>query len=525
MTQLLVLLLLGATPSLQEATPTEPSAAQAPASQESERPRVPLRLEDVVALAARNAPALRQARLTALSGEGAVLEAGGMFDPVFFADLTYSYLEQPTSGFFSTLFNETESTTVTANQGIRGMLLSGATYELSLREQEQSANFLASDQADVAFTASFTQPLLRGGWELVTEQQRRTAELSREKSYEAVRQASSDAVQGAVDAYWDLAAALEDLNVKKFGLTLAQEQKAVTQARFDVGSVAEVEVVQTEAEIATRTDALLTAQNTVRQAQDRLRLQISAFEGSQDEWDVDFDPITEPPAAVTMLLDWRKVLDVALDERGDLSQARVDVQQSELDWQVAQRNTDPRLDLVLAGNSFGQDTAIGGAFEPVRQFEFPGYSIGLVFEIPLGNRSFQGAEQRLRAVYLLRLRAMQDLQNQVASEVRDAVRAINYFAERVATTARAVEVAARQLDAEERRLTQGVSTNFQVLQFQDDLLAARSTRVAAMAGYAKAVIKLNTVQGLQWDGARVDAVKLDALDEEAERVNSDEDAL
>lgn len=524
MTQLLVLLLLGATPSLQEATPTDPSAAQEPTSQESERPRVPLRLEDVVALAARNAPALRQARLTALSGEGAVLEAGGMFDPVFFADLTYAYLEQPTSGFFSTLFSETEATTVTANQGIRGMLLSGATYELSLREQEQSANYLTSDQADVAFNVNFTQPLLRGGWELVTEQQRRSAELSREKGYEAVRQASSDAVQAAVDAYWDLAAALEDLKVKEFGLTLAKEQKAVTEARFSVGSVAEVEVVQTEAEIATREDALLTAQNTVRQAQDRLRLQISAFEGSQDEWDVDFDPITELPAAVTMSLDWRKVLDTALDERGDLSQARVDVQQAELDWQVAQRNTDPRLDLVLNGNSFGQDTAVGGAFEPVRKFEFPGYSIGLVFEIPLGNRSYKGAEQRLRAVYLLRLRAMQDLQNQVASEVRDAVRAINYFAERVDTTTRAVEVAARQLDAEERRLRGGVSTNFQVLQFQDDLLVARSTRVAAMAGYAKAVIKLNTVQGLQWDGARIDVAKLDALDEEAERAKSEQDA-
>lgn len=522
MTQLLVLLLLGAPASLLEASSSDSPVAQEPAAQEeAARATVPLRLEDVVALAARNAPALRQARLSALSGDGSVVEAGGMFDPVFFADLTYSYLEQPTSGFFSTLFSETESTTITANQGIRGMLLSGATYEVSLREQEQSANFLADDQADVSFNVSFTQPLLRGGWELVAEQQRRTAELSREKGYEGVRQASSDAVQAAVDAYWDLAFALEDLKVKEFGLSLAEEQKAVTEARFEVGSVAEVEVVQTEAEIATREDALLTAQNTVRQAQDRLRLLVSAFEGSNEEWDVDFDPITELPDAVMLELDWRVALDVALVERGDLRQARLDVQQAELDWKVSERNTDPRLDLVLNGNSFGQDTAVGGAFTPVRQFEFPGYSIGLVFEIPLGNRTYRGAEMRTRAVYLLNLRAAQDLQNQIASEVRDAVRAINYFAERVEATTRAVRVASRQLDAEQRRLRQGVSTNFQVLQFQDDLLAAQSTRVAAMASYAKALIKLNTVQGLHWDGARVDPVQLDQLDEEAARADED----
>ena len=68
------------------------------------------------------------------------------------------------------------------------------------------------------------------------------------------------------------------------------------------------------------------------------------------------------------------------------------------------------------------------------------------------------------------LPTLQIMQNQIASEVRDAVRAVNFFSERVAATSKAERVAARQLDAEQRRLREGVSTNFQVLQFQDDLL-------------------------------------------------------
>ena len=131
--------------------------------------RMPMRLEDLVLLVSQNAPAIRQARLSALGGEAGVLESGGVYDPVFFADLTYSYVEQPTSGLFSTFLLETETTTWTANQGIRGMLLSGATYSVSLREQTSSANYLTDDQADVVLTASFTQPLLRGGWEFVTD--------------------------------------------------------------------------------------------------------------------------------------------------------------------------------------------------------------------------------------------------------------------------------------------------------------------------------------------------------------------
>ncbi|MCH2100823.1 MAG: TolC family protein [Planctomycetes bacterium] len=508
MTQLLFLLLLGTRFLSQEPAPNTSAAAQ---------DVVPLRLEDVVALADRNAPALRQARLSALAAEGGVTEAGGMYDPVFFADLTYSYLEQPTSGFFSTFFSETETTTITANQGLRGMLLSGATYEIGLREQDQSANFLAEDQADVAFSAAFTQPLLRGGWELVTDQQRRTAQNSREEGYEGVRQAATDSVQAAVDAYWDLLFAIEDVKVKEFGVALAAESKAVTEARFQVGSVAEVEVVQTEAEIASREDALLTARNTVRQAQDRLRLLITQFEDDSVEWGVDFQPISELPEAVSVTMDWRDALDTALAQRGDLRQERVRVRQAEMDWQIAKSNTDPKLDLVLSGNSYGQDTAVGGAFTPVRQFDFPGFSVGLVFEIPIGNRTFRGAESRTRATYLLRLQSMQDMQNQIASEVRDAVRAVNFYSERVAATAKAKRVASRQLDAEQRRLREGVSTNFQVLQFQDDLLAAQSAELGALTSYAKAVPKLNTVQGLQWDGASVELAGVDQLEQEARR--------
>lgn len=511
-------LVLFLTPSLLLA-PQDTSTTQEPAAEtEAERNHIPLRLEDAIAMAAQNAGALRQARLTALSNEGGVVEASGMFDPVFFADITYAYLEQPTSGFFSTLFSETESTTITANQGLRGMLLSGATYSLSLREQDQSANFLADDQADVSFNANFTQPLLRGGWELTATLERRRAELSRDAGYEQLRVASNDAVQAAVDAYWDLAFAREDLEVKRFGLTLAEEQKAVTEARFRVGSVAEVEVVQTEAEIATRTDALLTAQNTLRQAQDNLRLAIADFELDPEIWDFDYDPISELPDAAKTEMDWRAALDVALEQRGELRQRRLDVERAELDWRVAKENADPRLDLVLAGNSYGQDTAIGGAFGPVRQFEFPGYSIGLEFEFPLGNRAYRGAELSTRAQYLLQVRALQDAQNQIASEVRDAVRAINFFAERVAATELASRVAERQLDAEQRRLREGVSTNFQVLSFQNDLLTAKSNELSARTGYAKAITKLNTVQGLSWDGRTLDpATTITNAEQEGER--------
>ncbi|MBC8406773.1 MAG: TolC family protein [Planctomycetes bacterium] len=482
---------------------------------------MPMRLQDLVLLVSQNAPAIRQARLAALGGEGGVVESGGIFDPVFFADLTYSYAEQPTSGIFSTFFPETETKTWTANQGIRGMLLSGATYSVNLREQTTNANYLATDQADVSLSGNFTQPLLRGGWELVNEFNRRTAELNRDKGYESVRQTSVDTVQAAIDAYWDLTFAIEDVKVKEFGLSLAEAQRKETEARFRVGSVAEVEVVQTLAQIASRTDALLTARNTVKQAQDRLRLLVFGLEEAS-EWDIYFQPISDVPEAVSTDLVWQDAFATALEQRSDLVQLALDLQQADLAWKVATKNTDPRLDLVLNGNSNGQDERIGSAFTPVGQIEYPGYSIGLVFELPFGNRTYMGAEQRLRASYLLAQQQLKDTEKTVASEVRDAVRSVNYLAQRVEATAKSSFVAERQLDAEQRRLREGVSTNFQVLSFQNDLLTAKTTELGARIAYAKAVTRLKTVQGLHWDGQTAQPPQYSELNEEAERVSEDQ---
>lgn len=501
-------------PVFQQSAPQEPAA-------DSEAPSgnlMPMRLEDLVLLVSQNAPAIRQARLTALGTEGGVVESGGIFDPVFFADLTYSYAEQPTSGLFSTFLPETETTTWTANQGIRGMLLSGATYSVSLREQTTDANYLVDDQADAILAASFTQPLLRGGWELVNNFNRRTAEISRDKGYESVRQTSVATVQAAIDAYWDLAFALEDVKVKEFGLKLAEEQRDVTEARFKVGSVAEVEVVQTLAQIASRTDELLTARNTVKQRQDQLRLLVFGLDKGE-EWEVAFQPISVIPDAVATEMTWKKALDTALVQRSDLIQLQLDLQQADLAWRVASKNTDPRLDLVLNGNSYGQDTRVADAFTPVGQMEYPGYSIGLVFELPLGNRTFEGAEQRLRASYLLAQQKLKDTEKTVASEVRDAVRSVNYLAKRVEATSKSSFVAERQLDAEQRRLREGVSTNFQVLSFQNDLLTAKTAEVGARIAYAKAVSRLQTVQGLQWDGQSAHSPKYSDLTAEADRVS------
>ncbi|MBC8329025.1 MAG: TolC family protein [Planctomycetes bacterium] len=500
---MLTLLLLSLLPSsFQEAVA---EAVQDPAAQAADD-TFPLRVEDVVRLVGQNAPAFHQARLRALASVAGIEEAEGIFDPVLFGDLTYSYGENPTSGgLFAGGLPAQHVRSWQAQQGLRSVLVTGATVQVAISENYTEDNlpqsfFGFNPQSDVGLNFNVTQPLLRGGWLVNGTYGVRSAELAAGQAGAGVRQSETAAVQGAVDAYWDLAFAIEDVKVKQLSLKLAEELREVTLAKFRVGSAAEVEVVQTDADIAVRTEALLTARNLVAQVQDRLRLLLFPLEDPGD-WNLVFLPVSQPPAPEGTGLAWESAFQVAMEHRADLRQLGIDLEQKRLDWDVARRNQLPKLDLIASGNSSGTARQIADAFETTRGFYFVGYSLGLAFELPLGNRQFDGASRRNRYAFELAQRTLRDKQNEVATEVREAVRNLNYQAERVKATELASRVAQRQLQAEQRRLQEGASTNFQVLQFQRDLETALSGEKNARMEYAKAAIRLQTVQGLNWDGS------------------------
>jgi len=466
-----------------------------------------LTLEDVVRLASESGPALQQARLRNLSASGEILEADGVFDPILFADLTHSFSEQPAGGFFSTFGNTTARTT-SANQGIRKALSTGGSLSLTVNEQFSEQSFLLAPQADVSTTLQFTQPLLRGAWNLTATQALVSAGYRQDRELAGVRQANLDVIQAAVDAYWDLAFAHADLAVKRRSLGLAEELRQLTQAKYRVGAVAEVEVVQTEADIATRTDGLLTAAKTVETAEDQLRVLLYGL-ADGNEWDLTLMPRSEAPAPQIAELDWHQAFSEAREFRPDLRQLRIDVDSAALDWEVAKKGQQPKLDFTASGSYFAQRTQLGDAFDSLSNRDFPGYTVGLVFELPLGNNQYEGAEIRTRYQLHLTQRLLRDRENEVANEIREAVRNLQYNAERVAITATAQDVAKRQLEAEQLRLREGASTNFQVLQFQTDLEAAESNAARARMDYAKALTRLNLVRGLDWEGARPDLAELD----------------
>ena len=129
--------------------------------------------------------------------------------------------------------------------------------------------------------------------------------------------------------------------------------------------------------------------------------------------------------------------------------------------------------------------------------------MGLTLSYPLVNRS---ATSRLTASRLLvaqTLLDIKDLEKKIVVEVREAVRQIKTEAKRVQAAGLARELAQKKLDAEEKKFEVGLSTSFNVLEFQEDLVEEQSNEIRAIIDHRKSRIRLRQVRATTLDAHNI----------------------
>jgi outer membrane protein TolC len=192
---------------------------------------------------------------------------------------------------------------------------------------------------------------------------------------------------------------------------------------------------------------------------------------------------------------WTSAFDIALDQRAELREQRFVIDVMALRHDLRKSDKRPALDLELGATGEGFSGQSSTAFDDAWSFDFPTFSARVNYTIPIGNTSARWA---LEAAWINLRRARLDydqLESQIAAEVRLAVRQMVYQAESVKAARKSVELAREQLKAEEARREVSITTNFQVLQFQQDLVTAISSERAARANFVKAEVVLRHAQG------------------------------
>jgi outer membrane protein len=231
----------------------------------------------------------------------------------------------------------------------------------------------------------------------------------------------------------------------------------------------------------------------VRTASDSLKRLI--FTGRSEEiWNTDIAPRTELPkeAQRSDAPVWSDALSIAIEMRSDLRQQRLQIDLAALDHELRENEKGPQLDLELGANGEAFDGSASSALEDSLSYANPTFSAALNYSIPLGNT---GARNKLKSSWA----ALRAARLRYDSLETGAVRQIAYQADAVAAARQSIELAREQLKAEEARRAVDITTTFQVLQFQQDLLAALSSERAARSAFAKAKLALERAQGTLGD--------------------------
>lgn len=485
-----------------------PGRAQDPAVPPPKAPAVPadgrfeptrtleLTLEDALSLALENNIGLQRDDLATDAALYAAKGSWGAFDWTLAATggVTDNEFES------ESVFGGSNVNTQSFGMDLVRPLSTGGTFRAGFDtanvDTDNSFQALSTSTTDV-ISLAYVQPLLRGAWRQYATASQTVADLEWRRALEHQREVRQQLLFDVSIAYWDLVSARAQTEVAESSLELGKTQQQEDQRRLEAGVGTQIDVLSAETQVATREQVLLAAQVTVRQRADALR-QLILPSADAAQWETGLIPSTPLPeeTSATVAPAWDGALQTALTHRPELRQQQLLISERKLEHDVRKNEKNPFLDLQLAANGKGFSGDSSEAFDEAASYDFPTYQALLSFSFPLGNRTAKGAErvawEELRAANL----TYDEIQTVIAGEVREALRQLIYQSLAVSAARKSLALAEKQLEAEEKRHQEGLSTNFQVLRFQQELTLALSSERGARAGYARALSGLARAQGL-----------------------------
>ena len=451
----------------------------------------------------------------------------GSYDPILTSTLSIEHLIQPESSIFASGGPTLDLNTATANFGWTQSLASGTTYSVTFNNQRQTTNNIFTELSPIlnnGMRVTFTQHLLQG---LSINANRRfisIAKNNREISDVAFRSQAINTVAQIENIYWDLVSAYDDVSVKERSLALAQKTLSDNKKQVEIGTLAPIEVTRAESVVASGQQDLIVSQTGLQLQQ---LLMKNALTRNMSDPQLAAAPVI--PTSTMELPRQEPVVPIqdlvsdALQHSPDLAQSRIDLTNRDITKRAARNELLPTVDLVayygssaLAGISnpgfcsgaVGLElcgpgpfpgrspTGFTDSFSNLFTYKAPDYLVGLNVNVPIRNRAAQADQVRSELEYRQAQINLQQLQNRIAIQVRNAQFSVQQNRARVEAAGSARQLASESLDAEQKKYALGASTNTLVLQAQRDLAQAESGVVTAMAAYEKSKVELDRVMGL-----------------------------
>jgi outer membrane protein len=446
------------------------------------------------------------------------------FDPIVSATLQSDHARfECTSIFCGAVQN-----TTTANFNYIQGLQSGTNIGVGFTNSRITSNnpfTIVSPSLNSGFKFQLTQHLLQGFGFLPNERLILITKNNREITDVAFRLQIITTVDQIENLYWNLVFAYENVRVQQEALAFAQKTLSDNQKQVEIGSLAPIEVVRAQNTVAADQENLIQAQTNLDLQQ--LLMKNALSRNLQDPALANAEVIPTSTMALPQqepIVPTEDLVNEALQHRAELAESRIDLRNREITEKALTNSLRPSLDVFAyyGGSGAGGDqnpsatcgspgalpiplcnqagtfptTSYGTTLNKLVNSTAPDKGAGFTLNIPIRNRQAQALQIRSELEYRQAQMRLQQIENEVRIEVRNAQFSVTQNNGAVRAAQAAVELAKQSLDAEQKKFRLGASTSTLVLQNQSALATAESNLVSAEAAYEKAQIELDRATGL-----------------------------
>lgn len=480
-----------------------------------------LSLADAIRLTLANNTEVRINQLQYEGARFAVDRAYQGFDPVFTSSFNSRRATTPTTDQLAgaaTLSTLSQTTSL----GFQQRFFTGTQYNINFNGTRNTTNSVFSNfnpSLGTSLDFSVSQPLLRNRGLLPQKAPLVIARRNQQQSRQTFLGQVQDSISQAVNRYWDVVEARDNLKVLRKSLELAEETYKLDKRKLELGALPPLDIYRSESQVANRRVQVIQAEYRLRQLEDELRRVIGAdLDPFVRALDIELNEQAEPSGEL-MAVEMQQAVEMALKQRPELEALRLQLANDATSVNVAHNSLQPDLNLTAFYNSSGRggnriDTSVnppvitsrgglGDAFDQLGSWDFPSYGFTLSLRLPIKNRVAEADLGNALVAQKRSLYTQRQREQAISLEARTAVNQLEQAKLSMAASKIALDVARKNLEAEQRKYELGAQTIFFVLDAQTQLSQAEQELLRAQIGYQRAVTAVDRATGSLLDRHKV----------------------
>jgi len=536
-----------------------------------------LSLEDAVSLALENNMDIAVQRFTPWLDETALLRAKSgvngrlVFDPVLTGTGYISQSSLPINNPFlagvTSLPNGAApvAANLISHNGVGNFnytqgFPAGTQLQTTFNNTRSSINFpgnLFNPYVQSSLTVQVTQPLLNGFGKLPNTrfilEARNTVKVGESQFAQQV----INSVTQVANDYWELVYARENVKVEQATVAVDQQLYENNKKQLEIGTMAPLDVITAESQLASDQQALVQAQTTQLQDETTLLVAITKDPLAMTLSGVEIIPTTPIPTPdVIESIALQTAVQEAWQKRPELQQAALNLKNAGIEVKATKNELLPSVNLFglyeqtgIAGASktststpagfvsvptepvlFANGTPVtvgtpavpifvgaqtfstvtttnnGGitdAWSKMIHNNYPTYEAGISLTLPIRNRAAQADNAQASLAQRQQEVQYRQTQNTIVLNVRQALTALAQGRAAVTAAEKAQMLAKQTLDDEQKKYQLGSSTSYNVVLRTRDLTAAEGTLLRDRINLVEAEVNFNQAMGRTLDVNRI----------------------